>query len=144
MKHGWYPKPPVSILSGYKTAGGPGGNSTPGEQNIALNFSNSRITGVITSSEAHHHVASIDSAQYRQLGEVTNTPHAAINNGAIVSLTDGSHWALTGTSYLTKLFVEAGSLITGSQGRRVTMTVNGAVTPIVAGTTYTGTIRLTL
>jgi hypothetical protein len=125
-------------------SGGPGGSTTAGDQNLALNFDNATITGIITSAEAHHHVATIDSAQYMQLGEVTNTPRAAINNGAIVSLTNASRWVMTGTSYLTSLYVGAGSSIAGKSGHGVSMTVNGTATSIAPDTTYTGALVLTL
>ena len=83
--------------------GGPPGGSTAksGEQNMALTFTDSNVKGVISSSTAHHHLATIDVTTYYELGEVTNTPSAAINNGAIVVLSGKSTWTVTGISYLT-------------------------------------------
>jgi hypothetical protein len=119
---------------------------------MVLTFNNASIRGVITSSEAHHLCCSnagypglsIDPAEYMQLGEVTNTPYPAINNGAIVTLNAGSKWTVTGTSYLTQLNIAVGASITAPHGQSVSMTVNGTSTPIVPGNTYTGTIELTI
>ncbi len=62
----------------------------------------------------------------------------------IVNLANGSRWTVTGTSYLSALTVSSDSAVSGAGGRTVTMTVNGAATPIVPGHTYTGEIRLTV
>ncbi len=50
--------------------------------------------------------------------KVTNTPQAAIDNGAIVSLTNGSQWTVTGTSYLTSLTVAKGARLTAPKATR--------------------------
>jgi hypothetical protein len=87
-------------------------------------------------------VSTITSADYLQLGEVTNTPGPVINNGVIVNLDQSSTWRVTGTSYLSSLTVSANSQVRGAGGRPVTMTVDGVTTPIVPGHTYTGAIVL--
>jgi hypothetical protein len=76
------------------------------------------------------------------LGEVTNTPAPALNNGVIVSLT-ASNWTITGASYLTSLTIDGGSTIAAPEGSKVTMTVNGKPTPIKAGA-YKGKIVFTV
>jgi hypothetical protein len=40
---------------------------------------------------------------------VIDTPRTAVNDGAIVTLTNGSRWTVTGTSYLTSLTTDEGS-----------------------------------
>jgi len=123
--------------------GGPGG--MPGAAsgiNMVLNLSNSNITGMITSSRARHAKDTITSEEYLMLGEVTNTPGPAVNNGVIVSLID-SKWTVTGTSYLTSLTINNGSKITALNGHKVTMTVDGAKKSIKAGA-YKGNIVLTV
>jgi len=114
------------------------------EQNMVVTLNNAKLAGVISSTEAHHRVAIIGHSEYMELGEVTNTPRAAINNGAIVVLDPSSEWTVTGTSYLTSLTVNSGATITAPEGYTVTMTVDGTATSIVAGTTYTGAIVLTV
>lgn len=109
-------------------------------KNMVLTFDDTKITGVISATSAVHHVSTITSADYLELGEVTNTPQAAINNGAIVSLTGGSEWTVTGTSYLTSLTVAKGAKLTAPKGHKVTVTVDGTATTLVPGTTYTGAI----
>jgi hypothetical protein len=87
--------------------------------------------GVITSKNATY------------LGDLINTPASAVNNGVIVSLTNGSVWTVYGTSYLTSLTVDNASIV-APEGMRVEMKVNGSKTEIKAGKTYTGNIVLTL
>ena len=121
------------------SGGGPGGGPAVG-LNLVLNFASSQVTGVITATLAEHYVDTIDSSNWWELGHVTNTAQAAINNGVIVALTDGSAWTVTGTSYLTALSLDATSRVTGRRGRKVTMTVDGTPTAITAGASYTGAI----
>jgi hypothetical protein len=71
-----------------------------------------------------------------------NASQPAINNGVLISLTGGSTWTVTGTSYLTALSLDATSALTGPRGRKVTMTVDGVATPITPGGGYTGAIVL--
>ena len=120
-------------------------NGMRGDLNMVLNFSSARIEGVISSTLAVHSVDTIDSTNWWELGHVSNTPQAAINNGAIVSLTDGSQWTVTGTSYLTSLALDAASSICAADsGESVSMTVDGKATDITPGNTYAGAIVLAL
>jgi hypothetical protein len=77
------------------------------------------------------------------LGDLVNTPAPAVNNGVLVTLTNGTVWTVSGTSYLTSLTVDNGSIM-APEGNKVMMTVNGAKAEIKAGQTYTGNIVLTL
>jgi hypothetical protein len=123
--------------------GGPGG--MPGAAagiNMVLNLDKSNITGIITASRARHAKETITAEEYLMLGEVTNTPGPAVNNGVVVSL-NGSTWAVTGTSYLTSLTIAEGSAVTAPKGFKVTMTVEGSPKAIKAGT-YKGNIVLTV
>jgi hypothetical protein len=107
---------------------------------MALKFEKASIAGVITASTAKHTKDTITPDDYKLLGEVKNTPGAAINNGVIVSL-DHSTWTVTGTSYLTSLTIGKGSTVAAPTGQKVTMKVNGKVLPIKAGA-YKGEIVL--
>ena len=116
-------------------------NGMRGDLNMVLNFSSSRVEGLITSTLAEHLVDTIDSSNWWELGNITNTPQAAINNGVIVSLADGSQWTVTGTSYLTSLTLDATSSVSAAGfGKSVSMTVDGTTTAIKPGNTYTGAI----
>ena len=115
-------------------------NGMRGNLNLVLKFAASQVAGVITATRAEHHVAKITSANWWQLGAVSNTPQPAINNGVLVSLTEGSTWTVTGTSYLTALSLDASSAVAGQHGGKVTMTVDGKQTAITPGTSYTGAI----
>jgi hypothetical protein len=119
----------------------PGAPMVSNSKNLALTFNNVKVTGVITASAAKHAISTITAADYKYLGEVTNTPGAAINNGVIVKLAKGSLWTITGTSYLTSLTIEQGSKLTAAKGFNVSMTVNGLGKPIRTGT-YAGAIVL--
>jgi len=112
-------------------------------KNLVLTFDNSKIIGIITASDAVHNVSPIDSTNYLQLGEVHNVLGPVVNNGVIVSLTNGSKWKIMGTSYLSSLSIDDTSAITTRAGKTVTMTVDDIPTPIAPGT-YTGLITLTV
>ncbi|MER5185162.1 hypothetical protein ABT009_43960 [Streptomyces sp. NPDC002896] len=111
-------------------------------KNMVLTFDDSTVEGVISASRTKHAVSTIDSSNFYELGEVTNTVQAAVNNGVIVQLNSGSTWRVTGTSYLTKLVVDAGASVAGAGGRTLTMTVDGAATDLEPGATYLGAIVL--
>ena len=143
--------PSSAVLGPDGEAMGPGGGrggGMPGAgaagSNMALTFDNASITGVISASEAHHSKKTIYMVEdYMLFSKVTNTAHAAINNGVIVSLTNGSNWTVTDTSYLTRLEIAADAAIKAPDGYRVTMKVNGVETEIRPGT-YKGNIVLTV
>jgi hypothetical protein len=116
--------------------------SAAGGRNLVLTLDGGSLAGVVTSSVSRHRISTITSADYEELGVVSNTPSPAINNGALVSLTGGARWTVTGASYLTRLSVAAGSAVTAPRGKHVSMTVDGVPTPIVAGNTYSGAIVL--
>jgi hypothetical protein len=110
---------------------------------MVLTFENTNITGVITASQARHAKSSITAEDYKLLGEVTNTPGPAVNNGVIVSLDDRSTWTVTGTSYVTSLTIAGGATLAAPEGRKVTMTVDGEETAVEAGT-YKGDIVISV
>ncbi len=100
---------------------------------MVLTFDNSTITGAISASTAHHYmlepgVFTIGADEYFKLGEVTNTPGPAVNNGVIVALKNKSQWVVTKTSYLTKLSFDAYGAISAPAGYKVSLSVNGVPT----------------
>jgi hypothetical protein len=113
-------------------------------KNMVLTFEDSTVEGVISATRAKHRVSSIDASAFYELGIVTNTAQAAVNNGAIVKLGGGSTWTVTGTSYLTSLTLASDAAVQAPRGKTVTMTVDGVETAIGAGGTYTGAITLTV
>ncbi|MFI1027218.1 hypothetical protein [Streptomyces sp. NPDC020951] len=119
-------------------------NARRSGQNLALAFDGSTVEGVLSASVSRHAVGSIGSAEYTELGHVTNTVQPVVNNGVLVTLTGGSTWTVTGTSYLSALTLDADSAVTAPDGSAVTMTVDGTPTPVAPGGTYTGAITLTV
>lgn len=134
-------------LGGIK-AGGFGPPSSV-SRNLVVSFDDAFVTGMITSSYATHapyttiqppyFYAYAVPGDYKHLGEVTNTPQPAVNNGVFVVLYDNSRWMPTGTCYLTGLYIGGNARVLGWMGRPLTMTVDGVETPIVPGQ-YTGDI----
>jgi hypothetical protein len=125
--------------------GGGRGGGMPGTAsglNMVLNLTNTDITGIITASRARHAKSTITSEDYRLLGEVTNRPCPAVNNGVIVTLED-STWTVTGTSYLTNLTIGEDSAIVAPEGYSAIMTVDGFVKTIKTGA-YKGDIVITV
>ena len=121
-----------------------GGDPRSAGKNLVLNLDHATLSGVVTASVAKHAISTITSAEYQQLGTVTNTAQAVVNNGVIVQLANGAAWTVTGTSHLSKLVVGADSTVNAAAGKTVSMTLDGVQTPIVPGNTYTGVIVLTV
>ncbi|MFG2962000.1 hypothetical protein ACGFZS_01835 [Streptomyces sp. NPDC048288] len=113
-------------------------------RNMALTFDASAVTGVLSASASRHAIDTITSAEYAQLGHVTNTAQPVVNNGVLVTLTGGSEWTVTGTSYLSRLTLSADSAVTAPAGSTVSMTVDGEPTAIEPGGDYSGAITLTV
>ncbi|MEU6375735.1 hypothetical protein [Streptomyces sp. NPDC046909] len=113
-------------------------------KNMVLTFADSSVEGVITASRTQHRVSTIDASNFYELGIVTNTAQAAVNNGVVVTLDSGSTWTVTGTSYLTSLTLASDAAVKAPRGKTVTLTVDGTETPLAAGTTYTGALVLTV
>ncbi|MFF4353548.1 hypothetical protein [Streptomyces sp. NPDC001530] len=107
-------------------------------------YDDSTVQGVISATRAKHRVSTIDSSNFYELGEVTNTAQAAVNNGVIVQLNSGSTWTVTGASYLTKLTVAADAAVRAPGDTSLTMTVIGSATAIAAGGSYSGAILPTV
>ena len=67
--------------------------------------------------------------------------HSARGNALRVSLDAGSKWVVNKSSYLTALTIAAGASVQAAKGLSISMSVNGVVTAINAGT-YGGKIVL--
>ncbi|MGW7543764.1 hypothetical protein ACWGKQ_22010 [Streptomyces sp. NPDC054770] len=113
-------------------------------KNMVLTFEDASVEGVISATRAKHRVSSIDSSTFYELGIVTNTVQAAVNNGVVVKLNSGSTWTVTGTSYLTSLTLAADAAVRAPRGKSVKLTVDGTETAITAGSSYTGALTLTV
>ncbi|MFJ8492885.1 hypothetical protein ACIRBZ_31750 [Streptomyces sp. NPDC094038] len=113
-------------------------------KNMVLTFEGSSVEGVISATRAKHRVSSIDASTFYELGIVTNTAQAAVNNGVVVKLNSRSTWTVTGTSYLTSLTLAADAAVRAPRGRSVKLTVDGTETAITAGSAYTGALTLTV
>ncbi len=107
-------------------------------KNLVLTLDNTEITGIISSGWSEHEVDGVDRYVaygdepivgedglvygYREhLGNVTCTASETVNNGVIVTLTNGSVWNVTETSYVSVLNVDE------------TSTVNGVITVLDSG-----------
>ncbi|MFT4265150.1 MAG: Ig-like domain repeat protein [Nocardioides sp.] len=115
-------------------------NGSTKAKNLVVNLSDSTVKGRISSTTAKH-TGTVNPANYWNIGTVANTVSSPVNGGVIAALTDGSTWTVTGTSYLTKLSVDATSTIRGIGGKAVTITQGGTTyTPAqLVGQTITGT-----
>ncbi|MEU0840610.1 hypothetical protein ABZ370_14195 [Streptomyces sp. NPDC005962] len=121
-----------------------GGNANLQGQNLNLTFTRCTVRGVISATTVKHRVATITSAEYREISEVANTPGAVVNNGVIVALGAGSAWTVTGTSHLSALTLADDAAVHAPPGQTVTLTVDGTVTELRAGGSYTGALTLTV
>ncbi len=116
-----------------------GYTKTTGMLNMAVNFDNATVTGLITSASADHlqNEMYVNEQDYKLFGVLIHTPCPAVNNGVIVSLTNGSVWNVTGDSYLTSLTTDTTAVING------TVTVGGEVVATPIGGTWEGDLVVT-
>lgn len=124
------------------------------KQSLSLTMDNAKVEGIISSSKAVHVDADgtviapgtviaeeetgSEYSTYRYAGRVINSAQPAINNDVELELKNGSTWIVTGTSFLSKLTVDAASKIEGI------VYFNGIETTLKAGTTYEGNIVVAL
>lgn len=113
-----------------------GYTKTSGMLNMAVNFDNATVTGVISSASADHlqDEMYVNAEDYKLFGVLIHTPCPAVNNGVIVALTNGSVWNVTGDSYLTSLTTDTSAVING------VVTVNGEAVDTSIGGTWVGDI----
>jgi hypothetical protein len=130
---------------------GPFGPPSSISRNLVLTLDNAKLNGMASASWSQHVQTTIqppyfyayaNADDYKMLGEVTNAAEAAVNNGVIVSMVNGSKWTINSTCFLTSLTVQAGSSIVALPGYTVKLYDDGVLTPIVAGTLYNGNLEL--
>ena len=125
-------------------------NSFTAQSSMNLSFANATITGAICTATAEHAVGHNGeklvmqdaSDLYYLIGEEKETCAATEDaHGASVSLDERSNWVVNKTSYLTGLTIAPGAKVSAPKGGILTMTVDGVVTPVGAGS-YKGKIVL--
>jgi hypothetical protein len=113
-------------------------------QNISVSFDNATIKGVISSGIQKHTLAepgeTVTKETYYKIGHVTVTPAETVANGVIVTLTNGSVWKVTGTSYLSSLTVDDSSSVKLSGGLTITVDGEAVSAKSLKGTTVKGDI----
>jgi hypothetical protein len=110
---------------------------------MTVTLQNATLTGAISTSVASP-LSGVETsrATFKTIGEVKNTVgHSARGNALRVSLGVGSKWVVNKSSYLTGLTIAVGASVQAAKGHSITMSVNGVVTAINAGT-YGGKIVL--
>jgi len=118
-----------------------------GPKNLEINFKGTYFEGVASSATENHRddLEFIDESTRLELSNVTQTPAQTVNNGVIVNLDAFSTWVVTGTSYITALKYEKGSIIKGFGGKKAILTINGHEVPIgEAGGDLKGRLVLTV
>jgi len=124
------------------------GNTASGTVSVTL--SNTKLTGAITEATTTHATAADGTALsfshpelYYLVGEFIHT-YASTGMGMSVALSSGSTWVVNQSSYLSSLTVSKDSRVKAPQGKTLTMTVNGVVTALKPGKSYSGTIVLSV
>ena len=120
------------------------GDDLMGAKNLDVKLVNAKVTGVISAANYAYKegVTRITAENREELSNITQTAAKPVNNGVILSVDSKSTWVVTGNSFLTKLVVEDGAVITGPNGGTVRMTVDGVEAELKPGS-YTGIIELT-
>lgn len=142
----------VTVVYRNTTLTGDTVTSMTSESDVEVSLENTTLTGAITTATAVHSVGpngeelvmQDDPSLYKLIGAVEHTYAATEDeHGIKVTLDGSSTWVVDKTSYLTGLTIAEGAVITAPVGGSVTMTVNGAETPVAAGT-YEGKIVLSI
>lgn len=131
------PPPDVGQIRGFL------GDELQGAKNLDVRLKNVRLTGVVSCAKAAYEAGleTITKENCEQLGEITETPAAPVNNGLILTLCDNSVWTLPSSCWLTALHWEAGCEIRAENGRGLYMTVDGRRMEMRPGD-YAGQIEL--
>lgn len=144
--------PPEGVRGSFLDAPPPGGEKAPprehdadlrGPKNLLLELRRARVEGVASSaSQAYREgLRSIDEGSRLELSNVTQAAAPTVNNGVVVRLDAESTWLVTGTCYLTGLELAPHAILKGYGGKALRMEVDGAETPVEAGS-YRGRIVL--
>lgn len=121
------------------------GDALMGAKNLDIYIENATVNGVISAANAFYKdgLTQITKNNCQELSNITQIPAPPVNNGVIVTVADGGVWNVTGDCYLTKLTIAKGGRMTGIQGKKLTMTVDGTERGVEPGE-YTGLIQLTI
>ena len=121
------------------------GDDLRGPKNLGLNLKNTKIEGIISSADQKYRdgLTVIREDERMELGNITQTAAPTINNGVCIDLDKDSVWTVTGTSYVTALTLAEGAKVAAPEGKKLSVTVDGAAVELKAGA-YTGKIVLTV
>lgn len=106
-----------------------------GPRNMAVTFENVKIKGLIScATQAYKEgLEVITRDNLTELGNITQTPAPAINNGVILSLDKDCVWTVPATCYLTALSIAAGAVIKAEDGKSISATCDGQAIDLAAG-----------
>lgn len=117
------------------------GLDVPPAKNLALFFTDTKISGAISSATAKHRVEKVTKYNREEIGEVNLTPAPAVNNGVSVIVEGSSRWTVTGTSYVNRLTIAPEAAVEAPAGKRLQVTIDGQEVSLEAGE-YKGQIVL--
>lgn len=122
------------------------GHTEEGGSDVVVSFQNASIKGAITTAVTERLAEDLtmaDSDLYDLIGQVIHTYCAVPGDpyGLKASFDGSSKWVVTETSYLNRLAIAEGAVITAPACHSLAMTVDGIETAIGAGT-YEGAIVL--
>ena len=114
-----------------------------GVKTLDMKLIDAHITGIISAAgQAYKEgLSRLEETTKFELSNVTQWAAPAINNGVILSLDGDSRWTVTGTSYLTKLELAEGSVVSPEEGKSLVFSVDGIPTELRPGE-YAGEIVL--
>jgi hypothetical protein len=119
-------------------------NAQAADHEMVLTFKSCDLTGAISTGTVAHAQGEPSAEQWWLIGTVESslTP-VAEDKGTTASFDAASKWTVTKDCYLSGLTLAEGASIAAPAGKTLTMTVDGVVTPIAAGS-YAGKIVLTV
>jgi hypothetical protein len=119
-------------------------NAQAADHEMVLTFKGCDLTGAISTGTVAHTQGEPSEDKWWLIGTVESTyGPVAEDKGTTASFDAASKWTVTKDCYLSGLTLAEGAVVEAPAGKTLTMTVDGVVTPLAAGS-YTGKIVLTV
>lgn len=116
-----------------------------GVKNLEVSLVGANLTGVVSSAAEirPEGLLTINADNHHELSNIKQEAAPTINNGVIVNVDAASTWTVTGTSYITALNIAEGGVVKAPDGKKPSITVDGAAAKLKAGS-YVGKIVLSV
>ena len=112
------------------------GEGLQGAHNLVIDMKNVCAESVISSAKQWYPEEGTDvinAEKYYLISCVEQEAAPTVNNGVIITMDGESVWTVADTSYITRLTLAEGAVVTAPEGKTLRMLIDGVETPITAG-----------